>query len=1136
MYLVSLSDDESGTATEDEEDVRARELRKQEVWLKVPPRSSDTDTGSETEVKHSQDFVDSAIVQESFISFESKVTSSLESNVNTNDSELSSDRNPLRRLLEFSNETVLASNELAKNIHGQDSMTPAYKNGASLNVIPQVSENVICATDSMPLSNNINDNISNQNESLVLLTDISLNHLDNEDCNSEYESFVDENIRLDLDGSDNKINNDCLQSNIFDADVKSLPSNSINFNVNVNNLSTNTLIKDSLKLATNNFKGDSAQYNHLEVGSEKIVKITVTDTIPCIGTSKDLRVSDSETILDDLPGVIASSLNGSENSSSSESYQSVEMLHNGDSAINDHLDDLVEYSKSNLPEDIQIFTRENISVTNQSESSDFINRNRNVKFINDRNVIDVSNTDKKVDIHSTPMLAVNIQESVYPIVTVTSPSPTQEIQLEELSLETSRLLVPSESHSIPNCDNAFDKLKRDLKQRKEKNKAVGNALRPLSTEYARLEMNKYFTENKKMTSKSQLTPSEEAKDTFNMEVVKLHIKPKLSNKVNTEEMLKYFNKSFSNNNLSKTPSVVAIKQNERQKLEIDIEEISDLSEKDIDAIDQQFSQIEEQNKNACLEADEMSYLLESEVCSDEKEKACNNLDLTYDDCVELNPRSSINSDHVDLLMLNYNIPKFASNANLERNISYLHTDTDVDLNINNFKLHTAMISDMSTLHTDVKNDIYFDITSDKEKQEKINSTDNVLRSDINSTNKEKKVNVNLNSNTINNDIIKGDNVIKTDIQSNNLNNAINEEKKRNLMNSDGIILNNNNSSEKQSNGINIPSDKLGKHNKLNKNLLFEHNIPLNAKLTAPLLLNNDTIKYNRLYKSDTNLNKDTPRVFCMSTNISKSLSELKNTICEDESAVKTTIVEKIIITSTNVTNNNSVQNYVEVPKRPERKNLSRDINSFQKTSTAILNLTTSNKELSPTKIPIRKKLAKRSFKDVCRNQANEDTSKLQSQTVENISKLYSKNNNSNSNIQNQDKKREVSKIKCQDDKDIAELSQDVNDAPKIYCQDIQNHDANSMDIQRQNVTKLQNRDIRSLTNVNKEITKDVEDTIIAENRNVASTSKLQSQNKSVSSIEKTHHHTNLHLRNKHEESITFISSNSQSKKDKCVIS
>ncbi|XP_046822760.1 F-actin-monooxygenase Mical isoform X1 [Vespa crabro] len=43
-------EDESSTATEDEDDARARELRKQEVWLPVPPMSSDTDTGSETEV------------------------------------------------------------------------------------------------------------------------------------------------------------------------------------------------------------------------------------------------------------------------------------------------------------------------------------------------------------------------------------------------------------------------------------------------------------------------------------------------------------------------------------------------------------------------------------------------------------------------------------------------------------------------------------------------------------------------------------------------------------------------------------------------------------------------------------------------------------------------------------------------------------------------------------------------------------------------------------------------------------------------------------------------------------------------------------------------------------------------------
>ncbi|XP_044587418.1 F-actin-monooxygenase Mical isoform X3 [Cotesia glomerata] len=48
-------DEETGTATEDEEDARARELRKQEVWLKMPLRESDTETGSETEVASDED-------------------------------------------------------------------------------------------------------------------------------------------------------------------------------------------------------------------------------------------------------------------------------------------------------------------------------------------------------------------------------------------------------------------------------------------------------------------------------------------------------------------------------------------------------------------------------------------------------------------------------------------------------------------------------------------------------------------------------------------------------------------------------------------------------------------------------------------------------------------------------------------------------------------------------------------------------------------------------------------------------------------------------------------------------------------------------------------------------------------------
>lgn len=1140
--MIFLLDDESGTATEDEEDVRARELRKQEVWLKVPPRNSDTDTGSETEVKHSQDSIDPTIIQESFISFESKVTPSLMSNMNTNDSELSSNRDALGGLLESSNAPTLASNELSRSIDGQDNMTSAHKNGASLNVISQVSENVICAIDSIPLPapNDIDNNISDRNKSLILLTDVALNHLDKEDCNSEYESFVGENIRLNSNGSDNKIDDDYLQNDILNIDIKDFTLNSINSDVNVNNLTTNILV-DSLDLSTNNLEKDSVQYNCLEVGSKEIAKITIADTIPCIGTSKDSKVSNSETILnaDDLPGVISSSLNGSKNSlssSSSEIYQSMEMLYSDNSVISDHLDDLVEYSKSNLPEETKISKYENISVTNQSEGSDFTNKNRDVKFIDDSDVIQLSNiTDKKVNIYSTtPMLITSmLQKSVYPVVTVTSPSPTQEIQLEELSLETSKLLVPSQSISnFGNCNNSFDKLKRDLKQRKEKNKAIGNGLRPLSTEHARLKMSKYFMENKKMIPKSQSTQIEEAEDMTNTEMVKLHIKPKLSNKINAEEMLKYFDSS-SNKNKSKISNVITIEPNERRKLEIDIEEINDLSEKDIDTIDQQFNQIEEQNTSTYLKADEIGYLSRFEVHNDEEEIACNSLDLICNNRVEVNPQSSI--DSAVPLTSNYNIPKLEDN---ERNILYLQTDTDIDMdqNINDFKLHT---SDMSTLHTDIKN-IYFNITNDGKEQEKIDPIGNVLKSDINITNKEKQVN--LNSDAID-DMITGDNVIETDIQSNILNNTINKEKRTNSMDLDGIILNN--SDEKQANTINIPYDNLDKDNKnkSNKNLLFEHNIPLNAKLTASLLLNNNTdkfIKCNRLHKSDTNLNEDKPRVSCknISNNTSKSLSELNNSIYKDVSAIESTI-EKIIGTSMNikdtVTNNNSVKNFVEeVQKKSEQKNLSHDINSVRKTPTAIFNLTIANTELFPPEIPIRKKSAKRGFKNLCQNQVIEDIPKLQNQT-DNISKLYSQNSNNVSNIQKQSVEK-LTKVECQDDKDVAKLiSQDVNDIPKIHCQNVVNHDANSTVIQRprRNIRKLQNRDI---TNVNKQIVKDVKDFITAENQNVAGTSRLQNQSKSVSTQEEAHHHTNLNLLNKSEESTKFISSNSQPKKDKCIIS
>ncbi|KAF3423851.1 hypothetical protein E2986_11204 [Frieseomelitta varia] len=107
-------DDESTTATEDEDDIRARELRKQEVWLKNPTRSSDTDTGSETEVKISQDSIDS-ITQESFTLPAQTPNLISPQEINVNNSELDQDVVSTEDIQKLSNKETVMIDTLVGN-------------------------------------------------------------------------------------------------------------------------------------------------------------------------------------------------------------------------------------------------------------------------------------------------------------------------------------------------------------------------------------------------------------------------------------------------------------------------------------------------------------------------------------------------------------------------------------------------------------------------------------------------------------------------------------------------------------------------------------------------------------------------------------------------------------------------------------------------------------------------------------------------------------------------------------------------------------------------------------------------------------------------------------------------------------
>lgn len=1106
--MISLLDDESGTATEDEEDIRARELRKQEVWLKVPPRSSDTDTGSETEVKHFQDSIDSTVAQESLISFESKVTAPSVSNMNANASGLLSDRNNLEESLKSANDVALTSSELALSIHNQDAMTSADKNGTLLNVIPQTSESVICVTNSTlsPIPADADDSISNPNRTLICFTNIpNNNYLDKENCSSEYESFVDENV--DLNSSDNKMDCNSLQDDVVNVDTRNCNLNPIDLNINVNNFNLNDLIKNSLDFSINNLEKDFVAQND-EAGFEQVAKITLADTTPCTEVSKDPKVSDNETILnvDDLPGVIASSLNKSKNcpSSLSEICQSIEISNN--SASSNCLANLMEYSKSQF-EEADIHKHEDIYVINQSEDSNSMDKNKNI-IVDDKNIYMSDNADKNINVNEvTPMIAVNIvQKSVYPTVTVTSPSPTQEIQLEELPLETSKLLVPLESCNIPDCDNAFDKLKRDLQQRKARNKAVRNELRPLSIENARLKMSKYFTENKKVISKRQSARNEATEDTFEIEMVKLDIKPRLSGRINTEKMLKYFDKTNSSSSCDKNKisTTGAVEQNEHQKLEIDIENIN---EDKIDTIDQQFNQIKA-----------------FKICNDKKETAFDNLDLMYDDLVELQPHlNDIDTDYVDSVTSNHNIPQL---ENYNTKVSY----SDIDLE--------------TILLTDVKNN-QSDITNNIEKTEKINLINNILKNDINNTHKENEVNVNLNNNLIDIDTIKKDDVINIDPESIILNSeASSEERKENSIYLDRIILDDNN--KKIANEIDI----LDKDKELNKKL-FENNTHIITMSIVPLLLNNNkdkAIKYNMMHKSDMNLNESTQQ-FCnknIEATYSKSLPVLRDTIYE-VSAAKVTIVDKITdaavhIVDTKIANDNSIQNCIqEIPNRLKQKNLSNGNLSLNDVTATPNLFTIVHAELSPPEIPVRKK--SKNLKSLCQNQDIQDISKLQSQTTPEIPiRKKSAKKNLKSLSQNQEDVEDILKLQDQTVNNISKLcengkfNQNGNDVSNIQSQvaeefsEIKAKDIKSL---RPNVEKLQKEDITNFSNVHNEIKKDSVNITTAENRNIANI-KLQNQNKNVPSTQKTYS-TNQHLPNKSEE-LTKSDSHSHSKKDKCIIS
>lgn len=489
--------------------------------MKNPTRSSDTDSGSETEVKISQDSVDN-IIQESLILPVQISNLMSPQEVYVNDSDVDQDigaedmqKSP-DKILMIDDDTLVGNiDQGVTNDVKFGNEEDTYRDKACGSLIP--------LSDSPNLTlDNRESNILNSDSFSILSNPVQNNsnniNRDNIDESiSEYESLVDES------GLPNqKIQKESLSKNNQVSTFNDIISNTSNNNIISLNESldkVNNIDNELTEIIIHNETNDKvmpglditlSETNNKTKLQTAFAGIMLPDAIPFSQASYDntIRPNTEEIVSfkEKLPDLITSSPNCSRESSPSslsEIYKSTGTLYD-ETLISDKM----------TAEETEIY---------DSDST--------------RNYRESTNDDK---------LKLLIRKRI-PIVTVTSPSPTNEKSLEE-AFETAKLTVPKEipcNQTIQSDGNSsFDKLKRDLKQRKARNKIPVGELRPLSTENAREKMNIYFTNEKNPKPKKDQNVVFPRKETSpNVKVIELDVKPKLSNKVETKDIMKYFQKA-----------------------------------------------------------------------------------------------------------------------------------------------------------------------------------------------------------------------------------------------------------------------------------------------------------------------------------------------------------------------------------------------------------------------------------------------------------------------------------------------------------------------------------------------------------------------------------------------------------------
>lgn len=631
FFFHKFTDDDSETATEDEEEVRARELRKQEVWLETPHRPIDTDTGSETEVNLSK----SCLLNAASLDAISEASSTGSNLSKSQLSDLSCESKP------HSTESMEITSVSCKEESKIKPIVVGGNGGQKENLIPPAPDFTDKPENAkIMIKVKIKFDRFDPKESKATVTDLqkamSLRDMfDGSDTDNVKiiecvaNNSNDNNVVIKLENLSAGMSN----SKVVDVSVNALPKAAVNNVIspvkpttceNANSIENSVDPVSQGTPSISKVVAPSVPDNNLNRGIEKTLDTSseMSNQNNNVKTPENLDSKDSNNVVPQpLMSVPSNNL-----SPIAESREKLPDKPKG--PVNLPLPNPTELKLLSCIPDLLASSPASRASSRKSslESRPDIYRSlENLDFEFPTAAVEKPKKKKKRDKSVGRRRRKDLSEgssensssSAAPHVVVIAPSPTLEKPQEKLTLDKKKLTVPKEKSPVVVVEQqptsrTFEDLKRELRERKQRNKEQLQELVPLSKESAALKMSEYFV--KQQTAMA--IPDKQSDDSA-IKQVELDLKQTISNKVEAKDLHKYFNNKPSSPKSSRSNAENRNNGDEIEELFEDFEKSKvKLSQDEIQSLDKDLTQMlrvsASQNYNQSYSPRKKSYNLDDD--------------------------------------------------------------------------------------------------------------------------------------------------------------------------------------------------------------------------------------------------------------------------------------------------------------------------------------------------------------------------------------------------------------------------------------------------------------------------------------------------------------------------------------------